>query len=268
MNLNGKTAIITGAASGIGAALARRMAGMGAQVMIADRADAKSLAGEIGGASTVCDVTSEADIQRVVAETETRFGPVDIFVSNAGLGRGDPSHAASAPNEDWALNWNVHVMSHVYAARAVLPAMIERGDGYLVNMASAAGLLNQIGDAAYSATKHAAVGFAEALAITHRGDGVKVSVVCPQYVATPLIGLKDADADGSTSLLSTDQAAEAIVQGMIDERFLILTHPQVRQFVQMKAADHDQWIAGMRKLRAKAIRDLGGIKPQEFHKIV
>jgi NAD(P)-dependent dehydrogenase (short-subunit alcohol dehydrogenase family) len=268
MEFKGKTAIVTGGASGIGAALARKLATGGAHVVIADRSDASALASEIDGLAVICDVTRESDIRNVVAQAETRFGPVDIFVSNAGLGRGDPGHAASAPDADWTLNWNVHVMSHVYAARAVLPSMIERGDGYLVNMSSAAGLLNQIGDAAYSATKHAAVGFAEALAITHQGDGVKVSVVCPQYVATPLIGLGDADADGSTSLKTTDQAADAILQGMRDERFLILTHPEVRQYVQMKATDHDAWIDGMCKLRAKAIRDLGGIKPQEFHKIV
>jgi short-subunit dehydrogenase len=159
-------------------------------------------------------------------------------------------------------------MSHVYAARALLPSMIARGDGYLVQMASAAGLLNQIADAAYSATKHAAVSFAESLFITHRGDGVKVSVICPQYVATPIIGLKAEDATGQGSLLSPDQAAQAIMQGIADERFLILTHPVVKDYVQLRAADHERFLGGMRALRAKAVDAQGQIRPEDFHKLV
>jgi NAD(P)-dependent dehydrogenase (short-subunit alcohol dehydrogenase family) len=270
MNLDGKTAIVTGGASGIGAALARKMAGAGAHVVIADlQADAaQTVATEIGGLGVVCDVTKESDIHAAVAAAQDRFGPVDIFVSNAGLGRGEPSHAASASNEVWQLSWGVHVMSHVYAARAVLPDMIARGDGYLLQMASAAGLLNQIGDAAYSATKHAAVSFAESLAITHGGDGIKVSVICPQYVATPLLGLTPEAAANRDTLLTPDQAAEAIMAGIETEKFLILPHSVVTEYVQMKTADYDRWLQGMRMLRAKAIGDLGKIQPENFYKLL
>ena len=177
MDLTDKAIIITGGAGGIGAAMARKMARVGANVVIADRDHeaAVALAETIGAVASPCDVTQEDHIQRVIAETEALHGQVDMFVSNAGLGRGDPSHAASAPNADWQLNWDVHVMAHVYAARALLLKMIARGDGYLVNMASAAGLLSQIGDAAYSASKATAVSFAESLYIAHRDEGVKVS---------------------------------------------------------------------------------------------
>ena len=270
MQVQGRTAIITGGASGIGAALARKMAQAGAHVVIADRnaEAAQGLAAGIGGLGVACDVTREGDIQAAVRAAEDRFGPVDIFVSNAGFGVGEPDHAASAGDDVWMLNWQVHVMSHVYAARAVLPAMIARGEGYLVNMASAAGLLNQIGDAAYSATKHAAVSFAESLAITHGDQGIRVSVICPQYVATPLIGLTDADAESSKNLLTPDQVADAVMDGIAAERFLILPHPQVAQFTQLRAADPERWLAGMRGLRAKAMRDLGGIDLKSLHKLI
>ena len=270
MELAGKSVIITGGASGIGAALARRMAAEGARVVVADLngADALALAAEIGGVGFSCDVTQETDIQSVVAATEDRFGQVDVFVSNAGLGRGEPSHAASASDEVWQLNWDVHVMSHVWAARAVLPAMIARGNGYLVNMASAAGRLSQIGDAAYSATKHAAVSFAESLAIAHGDDGVKVSVICPQYVATPLINLTPEDAAEHPALRTPDQVADAVIEGMRAERFLILPHEEVAQYEQLRAMDRQRWLQGMRGLRAKAIRELGGLKLEEFHKLM
>lgn len=270
MEVSGKTVVITGGASGIGEALVRAMAQAGARVLIADlnAAAAQALAGEVGGVGMACDVTKEADIQAVVAEADARFGGVDIFVSNAGLGRGESSHAASASNEDWQLNWDVHVMSHVYAARAVLPAMIERGDGYLVNMASAAGLLSQIGDAAYSATKHAAVSFAESLAIAHADDGVKVSVICPQYVATPLIGLRAEDAANTPALRTPEQVAQTVMDGIADERFLILPHEEVAQFVNLRAMDRERWLQGMRGLRAKALREFGELKLTEFYKLM
>ena len=196
MKFSGKSVVITGGGSGIGAALARRAAQMGARVFVADLNgdSAAAVAAEFGGHSAVCDVRDETAVQGLIADARKALGDVDIYVSNAGLGRGEPSHAASANNDVWMLNWEVHVMAHVYASRALLPEMIARGSGHLVNVASAAGLLNQVGDAAYSATKHAAVSFAESLAITHGSDGIGVSVVCPQYVATPLIGLSDEDA--------------------------------------------------------------------------
>lgn len=270
MDLSGKTVIITGGASGIGEALVYAMARAGAHVVIADLNGkaAEALAAEVGGVGLACNVTIEADIQSVVAEAEARFGPVDVFISNAGLGRGEPSHAASASDKVWQLNWDVHVMSHVYAARAVLPGMIERGDGYLVNMASAAGLLSQIGDAAYSATKHAAVSFAESLAIAHADDGIKVSVICPQYVATPLIGLNAEDAANTPALRTPDQVAQSVMEGMAEERFLILPHEEVAQFVNLRAMDRERWLQGMRGLRAKALREFGALKLTEFYKLM
>ena len=270
MDVSGKSVVITGGASGIGEALVRAMHSAGARVVIADLngAAADDLASELGAVGIACDVTKESDIQAVVAETEKQFGQVDIFVSNAGLGRGEPSHAASASNELWQLNWDVHVMSHVYAARAVLPAMIERGDGYLVNMASAAGLLSQMGDAAYSATKHAAVSFAESLAIAHGDDGVKVSVICPQYVATPLIGLSAEDAANTPALRTPEQVAQTVMDAIADERFLILPHAEVAQFVNVRAMDRERWLQGMRGLRAKALREFGELKLTEFYKLM
>lgn len=270
MELKDKVVIVTGGAGDIGTALARRMAARGARLVIADLDGDKAaaLAAELGGLGLGCDVTREADIARVVAETELQFGPVDMFVSNAGIGRGEPDHAASASNAVWQLNWDVHVMSHVYAARAVLPSMIARGEGYLVQMASAAGLLNQIGDAAYSATKHAAVSFAKSLYITHRDQGVRVSVICPQYVATSLIGLDDAVAEGHASLITAGQAADAVMTGIAEERFLILTHPVVQKYVEIRAADRQRWLDGMRMLRARAIAEFGAARPEEIYKLV
>ena len=269
MDVSGKSIIVTGGGSGIGAALVRKLVQAGAKLVIADiNIDAaQALAEELGATACRCDVTVEADIQALVAFAEEVNGPVDIFVSNAGLGRGEPDHAASAPNDVWQLNWDVHVMSHVFAARAVLPAMIARGDGYLVQMASAAGLLCQIGDAAYSATKHAAVSFAESLAISHGMDGVKVSVICPQYVATPLLGLTDADAADRETLLTPDDAAEAIMAGIVKEEFLILTHPDVKTYMGLKSGNYDRWLEGMRLLRAKALNDVGRLEPQNFYKL-
>jgi len=268
MDISGKTVVITGGASGIGAALARQAADAGANVCIADLNGeaAQVVADQIGGIAVSCDVTQEAQIIAAIAAAEATFGPVDIFVSNAGLGRGDPSHAASAPDADWMLNWNVHVMAHVWAARALLPAMILRGSGHFVNVASAAGLLNQIGDAAYSATKHAAVSFAESLLITHGGDGIGVSVVCPQYVATPLLGLGDGDAQGN--LLTAGDVAKSVWQGVADGTFVIMPHPDVAKYNALRGADPSRWIKGMQMLRAKAMAEHGGISVAEFYKLV
>jgi NAD(P)-dependent dehydrogenase (short-subunit alcohol dehydrogenase family) len=270
MEFAGRTIIVTGGASGIGAAMCRHFAELKAHVVVADLnlSAAQALAVSIDGLALPCDVTKEADIQRVVQQTLEHFGPVDVFVSNAGLGRGQPDHAASAPDEDWHLNWMVHVMAHVYAARAVLPAMIERGDGYLVNVASAAGILNQIGDAAYTATKHAAVSFAESLLITHADDGVGVSVVCPQYVATPLIGLNDSDAKDLPTLLTADNVAASVVEGMKARQFRILPHPVVADYAQIRATNPDQWLGGMSALRRKALRTFGSAQAQDIYKLV
>lgn len=268
MDISGKSVVVTGGASGIGAALARQAAAAGARVCIADLNIelAQSVAEKIGAISVACDVTQEAQIINAIHVAEKAHGQVDVFVSNAGLGRGDPSHAASASDADWMLNWNVHVMSHVWAARALLPAMIARGSGHFVNVASAAGLLNQIGDAAYSATKHAAVSFAESLLISHGGEGIGVSVVCPQYVATPLLGLGDADAQGN--LLTAGDVAAAVWKGVADGTFVVMPHPDVAKYNALRGSDPSRWIKGMQMLRAKAMSEQGGIKVSSFYKLI
>ena len=270
MDFQDKVIVVTGGASGIGAAMVRKFAALGARVCVADlnMDAAQGLADQVGGMAMRCDVTNEGDIVALCNGVTATMGPVDVFVSNAGLGRGQPSHAASASNDTWLLNWNVHVMAHVYAARALLPQMIERGSGYFVNVASAAGLLNQIGDAAYSATKHAAVSFAESLAISHGGDGIGASVLCPQYVATPLIELSDADAAGHASLMTADDVAQATIDGINGKQFRILSHPVVSEYVKVRAIDPDGWLEGMRRLKAKAERELGQAGIKDFYKLV
>jgi NAD(P)-dependent dehydrogenase (short-subunit alcohol dehydrogenase family) len=269
LEFQGKIVILTGAAGGIGAALAREFAGRGARLALCDlnAAALVALSGELGALHMVCDVTVESHIQALVAEVEARLGPVDIFFSNAGFSSGEPDHAASAPDRIWQASWEVHVMAHVYACRALLPAMRARGQGYLVQMASAAGLLNQIGDAAYSTSKHAAVGFAEALAISHGHEGVKVSVVCPQYVATPMLGYDDpASAAPVPGLLSPEVTAQRVAEAMEEERFLILPHPQVADYMVFKAKEPDKWLAAMRKLRARLVAKLGRLDLAQMHK--
>jgi NAD(P)-dependent dehydrogenase (short-subunit alcohol dehydrogenase family) len=271
MKLNNKTVIVTGGARGIGRALCQAFAKEGARVVVADllEENAKSVAGEIGGLGVPCDVSKESDIQNLVRRAEEAYGPVDLFCSNAGICVGEPDHSASASNETWQACWDIHVMAHVYAARAVLPSMIARGEGYFVQMASAAGLLSQIGDAAYSASKHAAVGFAESLSITHGDDGIKVSVICPQYVATPMLGYDTGEGiDQYPGVISPEQVAEAVVQGIDAEQFLILPHPDVEQYIQFKTGNYDRWLGGMRKLRRKIIDDIGSTRLEEMHKLV
>lgn len=270
MKFADSSVVITGAGSGIGAALARRAARLGARVCVSDvdGDKARAVADEIGAIAVQCDVRDETAVQALINTAAAKQGKIDIFVSNAGLGLGEPDHVASAADDVWMLNWQVHVMAHVYASRALLPAMIARKSGHLVNIASAAGLLNQIGDAAYSATKHAAVSFSESLAIGHGTDGVGVSVVCPQYVATPLLGLSDADAQNRTSLLTADGVAMAIVAGVEADQFLILSHPAVHGYAVQRAQDHDRWIVGMQMLRKKALETLGTARAETLYKLV
>ncbi|MEE2803272.1 MAG: SDR family oxidoreductase [Pseudomonadota bacterium] len=271
MNVNNKTVVVTGAARGIGKALALRFATEGARVVVADRLFelAQETAAEIDGLAVACDVVREADIQHLVSEAQHHFGPIDLFCSNAGVCFGEPGTAASASNEQWQTCWDVHVMAHVYAARAALPGMIERGAGYFLQMVSAAGVLNQIGDAAYSTTKHAALGFAEALAITHGDEGIKVSAICPQYVATAMLGYgEEDDIADSAGLISPQQVADAVIAGLEEERFLILPHAEVEQYRQRKGSDYDRWVSGMRRLRAHIIKQLGSTRLEEIHKLV
>ena len=269
MEFQGKIIILTGAAGGIGAALAREFAQRGARLAICDlNAPAlNELSQELGALQMICDVTVESNIQAVVTEVEATLGPVDIFFSNAGFSTGEPDHAASAPDRVWQAAWDLHVMAHVYACRAVLPAMLARGQGYLVQMASAAGLLNQIGDAAYSTSKHAAIGFAEALAISHGDEGLKVSVVCPQYVATPMLGYYDpASAAPLPGVLSPEVTAQRVADAMEAEHFLILPHPQVADYMAFKATEPDKWLSAMRKLRARLVAELGKLDLAQMHK--
>jgi NAD(P)-dependent dehydrogenase (short-subunit alcohol dehydrogenase family) len=254
MELHGKVVAITGAGSGIGRSLAQAFAREGAaHIAIADlnQAGAEDTARLVDGTAYAIDVTREADIARFVHETEAKAGPIDLFVSNAGIVIPDPdfNNAASAPDQAWAQNWAVHVMAHVYAARALLPGMIARRQGWLLNTVSAAGLLSQIGAATYSATKHAAIGFAESLAITHKDHGIGVSVLCPQGVATPLVQSQDfagADVDG---VLTPEQVAEATLEGLRAGQFLILPHPKVASYIKLKSENYGRWIGGMAKLR-------------------
>ena len=269
LEFQGKIIILTGAAGGIGAALAHEFAQRGARLALCDlNAPALNvLSQELGALQMICDVTVESNIQAVVTEVEATLGPVDIFFSNAGFSTGEPDHAASAPDRVWQAAWDLHVMAHVYACRAVLPAMLARGQGYLVQMASAAGLLNQIGDAAYSTSKHAAVGFAEALAISHGDGGLKVSVVCPQYVATPMLGYDNpASAVPLPGVLSPEVTAQRVADAMEEERFLILPHPQVADYMVFKATEPDKWLSAMRKLRARLVAKLGKLDLAQMHK--
>ena len=253
MELADKVVVVTGGASGIGRALAHRFAAEGARgIAVADRdADgAAAVVGAIGADRAVAvttDVADEAQVRRLVDETEARFGPVDLFCSNAGIATGG---GVDAPNDDWQRIWDVNVMAHVFAARAVLPGMLARGEGYLLNTASAAGLLSQIGSAPYAVTKHAAVALAEWLSITHGDAGIKVSCLCPQGVRTAMLG------DGGGALLGPtaiepEQVADAVVEGLRKEEFLILPHPEVREYYRRKGDDPERWLKGMRRLQSR-----------------
>lgn len=253
MELQGKVAVVTGGANGIGAALCRRFAQAGARVVVADLESetAQAVAAEIGGLAVQTDVSREADLVKLVEQTNAAYGPIDLFCSNAGIG--GPRGGIEATNEAWQQIWEINLMAHVYAARAVIPQMLERGSGYLVNTASAAGLLSQIGAAPYAVTKHAAVAFAEWLAITYGDRGIKVSCLCPQGVKTRMIA--GDEANGITnflreSALEPDYVAEVVVQAIAAEQFLILPHPEVGEFIKRKANDYDRWLRGMRKLQA------------------
>jgi len=262
MKLENRVVLVTGGAHGIGRALCRAFHIRGLRVAVADldREAADKVANEIDGLSLAVDVASEEQVTEAIEETERKLGPIDIFVSNAGVGFGDgPDGAASASNEIWRTCLDVNLMAHVYAARAMIPRMKQRGEGCLVNIASAAGLLIQVGEAAYTASKHAAVGFAESLAVTHGDDGIQVVLVCPQAVATRMIGVdEDTEIEGAEGgfggndvdgILSADYVADCILAGIEEDRFLVLPHPQVTTYFRRKADDHDRWVGGMRRFR-------------------
>jgi NAD(P)-dependent dehydrogenase (short-subunit alcohol dehydrogenase family) len=257
MQVAGKVVVVTGGANGIGRALCEAFHRAGAaKVVVADLdlANAEAVAASIDGAAFGCDVGQEKDIRHVIEETEQRFGPIALFCSNAGIGGGfDPlsENAGGSSNEPWARSWAIHVMAHVYAARHLVPKMKTRGGGYFLNTISAAGLLSQVGSPAYSTTKHAAVGFAENLAISHRAHGIKVSILCPQGVDTNMLrsipkGPQSGDGD-----LSPEQVAQDALKGVEQETFVILPHPQVLDYMRKKTENYDRWIGGMAKIQAR-----------------
>lgn len=257
MQLRDKAIVVTGGASGIGRALCRRFAAEGARgVVVADRnaQGAEQVAEEIGGLAAATDVAVEADLIRLVKRATSAFGPIDLFCSNAGIAI---EGGVEAPDSDWQRIWQVNVMAHVYAVRAVLPGMLARREGYLLHTASAAGLLTQIGSAPYAVTKHAAVALAEWLAVTYGDAGIKVSCLCPLGVRTEMLR-QAAGGIGEmlrTNALEPEQVAEAVVAGLAAERFLILPHPEVAEYFRRKADDYDRWLRGMRRLQER----LGGV---------
>lgn len=258
MELKGKVIVVTGGGSGIGAGLVRRFAQEGAAaIVVADLAGDKAaaVAAEVAGAvptlTVALDVSKEAEVQALIAQATQRFGRVDVLCSNAGIIR---DGGLEAPNDDWQRCWDVNLMAHVHGARAVLPQMLERGEGYLLQTASAAGLLSHPESATYAVTKHAAVAFAEWLSMNYGERGIRVSCLCPQGVRTPMLMGKDGDRksfllDGA---VSPEQVAADVVQAMREERFLVLPHPEVLDYLRRKTADVDRWLGGMRRLAAKA----------------
>ena len=252
MHIKDKVCVVTGGASGIGEATARAFAEAGARgVVVADLKTSRDrlaqIAGDIDGLAVTADVGQEEDIQALIAAAEAKYGTIDVFFSNAGLSRKGQEDASDA---DWDVSWRVHVMSHVFVARALVPKMLARGSGYLISTASAAGLLASLNSMPYGVTKNAAVALAEHLAIQYGDRGIRVSVLCPQSVQTGMTmpGPSAARVDG---VLQPPEVARMVIEAMAEERFMILSHPTVQEYVQRKAANRDRWLAGMRRLRDK-----------------
>ena len=270
MELKDRVVVVTGAGSGIGEAIARAAAEAGARHVVVADLDAEGasrVAADIGGMVAIVDVGDEAAIRSLVDDTEDAHGPIDLFVSNAGY---VTAAGVEDPNESIQKMWEVHCLAHIYAARAVLPSMIARGEGYLLNTASAAGLLTQIGSMSYSITKAAAVSLAEWLSIAHYHQGIRVSVLCPQAVRTNIVtnspdnlDAGDDDFDGGVAsgdgVLEAGEVAQLCLDAIRDERFLVLPHPEVATYVERKATDRDRWLAGMRRFQTALYPD--GVLP-------
>jgi NAD(P)-dependent dehydrogenase (short-subunit alcohol dehydrogenase family) len=248
MDIRDRVAVVTGAASGIGRALARRLHAEGARLVVcSDRngEGAASVADEIGGIAFTTNVGKEEDIVAMIEAVENDHGPIDLFCSNAGIGIGG---GAEVPDSGWQRIWEINVMAHIWAARHMIPRMAARGGGYLLNTASAAGLLSQIGSAPYAVTKHAAVALAEWLAITHGDQGIKVSVLAPQAVRTAMTASNPDGVASVDGMIEAEEVAEACIRAIETETFLVLPHPQVLEYMRRKTGDYDRWIRGMRKL--------------------
>lgn len=261
MELSGQVAVVTGGAGGIGSALARRFTAEGARAVVVADLDGAAAVGTAAGIGPTAlgvgvDVTDPGQVRDLVDTVERRYGRIDLFCANAGVTTGA---GLDASDDEWARAWQVNLLAHVHAARAVLPGMLARGGGYLLQTCSAAGLLTAVGDAPYTVTKHGAVAFAEWLAVTYGDRGIRVSALCPQGVDTAMlheglaaghVGARLTAASGP--VLSPDEVAQVVVEGLADERFLILPHPEVTGFVQRKATDPDGWLAGMRRLASRS----------------
>ena len=262
MDVKDKVVVVTGAADGIGKAMAQRFAAEGARGLVLcdiNETRVAAVAEAIGATSIRVDVSQQSEIESLVALAENTYGPIDLFCSNAGISGAQNLPTATA---DWNAIWGVNVMAHIHAANAVLPAMLARGEGYLLNTCSAAGLLTQLGGAAYAVTKHAAVAFAEWISITYGKQGIKVSALCPMAVDTNMLrgGVESTDDNPSPAANSVTMAgatltpadvAEAVIAGLATERFLILPHPEVLTFWQRKSSDYDRWINGMQRFQSR-----------------
>jgi len=251
MKLNDKIAIVTGAGSGIGRAMAKRFIQEGArQVIIADlHADSlTSLAAEIGARAIKTDVANEQEVIHLIRTVEQDYGQIDLLCNNAGIGVGGGPETS---NEDWQRIWEINVMAHIYATRAALPDMLKRGEGYILNTASAAGLLTQIGSAPYAVTKHAAVAYAEWLAVTYGDRGIKVSALCPQAVRTAMTAnTEGGGVAGVDGMMEPEELCDTVIETLDAETFLVLPHKEVLTYMQRKTADYDRWIKGMMRLQA------------------
>ncbi|MCH2336765.1 MAG: SDR family oxidoreductase [Pseudomonadales bacterium] len=258
MELQGRVTVITGGASGIGAACARAFSLEGAKVVIADVnvEGARAVADDIGAIAIACDVGKEEDVGSLVEMTEKEVGTIDVFFSNAAVATGgDP---ISTPVDTWQQQWQINVMGHVYAVRAVLPAMLARGEGYLVHTASMAGILTSQGNVTYATTKHAVVGLAEWLSITYHDQGIRTSLLAPLGVNTPMLGGGNSPFARTAAgpVKEPEDVAEMVVRAIRDERFLILTDEIAQTWMERKTNDLDRWLHGMRRLQRK-IDELG-----------
>ncbi len=262
MDPNKKVAVITGGCGGIGRAMAKGFLAHGARAVVLadlDGAAVRSCAAEIGCDGFACDVTAEDDVRRLVEFTLDKYGQVDLYCSNAGAGGFSSGVLTDVANEQWQNQWELHVMAHIYAVRALLPAMLERGSGYILITASAAGLLAALGSGPYTVTKAAAIKLAECIAINHADDGIKAAVLCPQGVNTAMVpkNLGDGQTDG---IIEPEEVADTVIESLREERFHVLPHPEVEEYVRRKGNDIDRWLAGMQRLRRRSHNSNGAAK--------